>query len=168
MIEQVKDLVSIPLSIFESIFATKICNFQNERDTIAYFNEFDKSILTLLEDELKEQYEKEQVHDFLAQNPLLLSQNYVFISDKIKNDFIDEFYNKHQDLKYIGSLKIKSCLAKYVDEINLLLDKILSVEGKVILQKVDTTEKSIINELGQFTRNYTQTTKRGLLATNKG
>lgn len=52
MIEQVKDLVSIPLSIFESIFATKICNFQNERDTIAYFNEFDKSILTLLEDEL--------------------------------------------------------------------------------------------------------------------
>lgn len=98
MIEQVKDLVSIPLSIFESIFATKICNFQNERDTIAYFNEFDKSILTLLEDELKEQYEKEQVHDFLAQNPLLLSQNYVFISDKIKNDFIDEFYNKHQDL----------------------------------------------------------------------
>ena len=34
MIEQVKDLVSIPLSIFESIFATKICNFQNERDTM--------------------------------------------------------------------------------------------------------------------------------------
>lgn len=78
MIEQVKDLVSIPLSIFESIFATKICNFQNERDTIAYFNEFDKSILTLLEDELKEQYEKEQVHDFLAQNPLFIKSKLCF------------------------------------------------------------------------------------------
>lgn len=167
MIEQVKDLVSIPLSIFESIFATKICNFQNERDTIAYFNEFDKSILTLLEDELKEQYEKEQVHDFLAQNPLLLSQNYVFISDKIKNDFIDEFYNKHQDLKYIGSLKIKSCLAKYVNEINLLLDKILSVEGKVILQKVDTTEKSIINELQNAKQEIVSEFKTSLSQINK-
>ena len=26
----------------------------------------------------------------------------------------------------------------------------------------------LANELGQFTRNYTQTTKRGLLTTNKG
>lgn len=26
----------------------------------------------------------------------------------------------------------------------------------------------LVNKLGQFTRNYTQTTKRGLLTTNKG
>ena len=29
-------------------------------------------------------------------------------------------------------------------------------------------EKYFIYDLGQFTRNYTQTTKRGLLTTNKG
>ncbi len=29
-------------------------------------------------------------------------------------------------------------------------------------------EKYLVRCLGQFTRNYTQTTKRGLLTTNKG
>ena len=29
-------------------------------------------------------------------------------------------------------------------------------------------KRDLMNELGQFTRNYTQTTKRGLLTTNKG
>ena len=28
--------------------------------------------------------------------------------------------------------------------------------------------KDLVEDLGQFTRNYTQTTKRGLLTTNKG
>ena len=28
--------------------------------------------------------------------------------------------------------------------------------------------QGVLRELGQFTRNYTQTTKRGLLTTNKG
>ena len=28
--------------------------------------------------------------------------------------------------------------------------------------------EDVIDDLGQFTRNYTQTTKRGLLTTNKG
>ena len=147
MIEQIKELGSISLAIFESIFATKICNFQDQKAMISYFDKFDESILFLLENNLKEQYEQEQVRDFLAQNPLLLNQNYLFISDKAKNDFIDKFYNNHSDLKYIGSEKIKKCLEKYIDELNLLLNKILSVEGKIILQKIDTTEKSITSEL---------------------
>ena len=33
---------------------------------------------------------------------------------------------------------------------------------------IDVTGESFDDSLGQFTRNYTQTTKRGLLTTNKG
>ena len=40
-------------------------------------------------------------------------------------------------------------------------DGMLNTEGNTII-------KSLNNSLGQFTRNYTQTTKRGLLTTNKG
>ena len=147
MIEQIKELGSISLAIFESIFATKFCDFQDQKTMVAYFDKFDESILSLLEDKLKEQYEQEQVRDFLTQNPLLLNQNYVFISDKEKENFINRFYNNYPDLKYVGSKKIKCCLEKYIDELNLLLNKILSVEGKIILQKIDTTQKSITSEL---------------------
>lgn len=147
MIEQIKELGSISLAIFESIFATKFCDFQDQKTMVAYFDKFDESILSLLEDKLKEQYEQEQVRDFLTQNPLLLNQNYVFISDKEKENFINRFYNNYPDLKYVGSEKIKCCLEKYIDELNLLLNKILSVEGKIILQKIDTTQKSITSEL---------------------
>lgn len=152
MITQIKELGSISLAIFESIFATNICNFQDQKAMAAYFNKFDGSILSLLEDKLKEQYEQEQVRDFLAQNPLLSNQKYPFISDKEKNDFINQFYNNHPDLKYIGSKQIKSCLEKYIDELNSLLNKILSVEGKIIFQKIDTTEKSITSELQNMRR----------------
>ena len=41
--------------------------------------------------------------------------------------------------------------------------------GKMLgLQAATVAQKCRNNELGQFTRNYTQTTKRGLLTTNKG
>ncbi len=146
MIEQIKELGPISLAIFESIFATKICNFQDQKDMVTYFDKFDESILSLLEDKLKEQYEQEQVRDFLAKNSPL-NQNNLLISDEAKNDFIDKFYNNHSDLKYIGSEKIKRCLGKYIDELNSLINKILSVEGKIILQKIDTTQKSITNEM---------------------
>ena len=37
-----------------------------------------------------------------------------------------------------------------------------------ILKKLDQDPEWFLSLLGQFTRNYTQTTKRGLLTTNKG
>lgn len=168
MIKQLKELGSISLAIFESIFATNICNFQDQKAIVAYFDKFDESILFLLEDKLRDQYEQEQVRDYLAQNPLLLNQNYFFISDKEKNDFIDRFYNNHPDLKYIGSEKIKCCLEKYIDELNLLLRKILSVEGKIILQKIDTTEKSITNELQNVKQEIVSELKISRSTINKG
>ncbi len=168
MIKQLKELGSISLAIFESIFATKFCNFQDQKTMVAYFDKFDESILSLLEDKLKEQYEQEQVRDFLAQNPLLLYQNYLFISDKEKDNFINRFYNNYPDLKYVGSEKIKCCLEKYIDELNLLLNKILSVEGKIILQKIDTTQKSITNELQNVKQEIVSELKISRPTINKG
>ena len=44
-------------------------------------------------------------------------------------------------------------------------DKECSAE---LLHALKSLRASFDNALGQFTRNYTQTTKRGLLTTNKG
>lgn len=167
MIKQIKELGSISLAILESILATKIDNFQDNKATAAYFDKFDESILSLLEDKLKEPYEKEQVRDFLEKNPLLLNQNYLFISEKAKNDFIDKFYNNHPDLKYIGNEKIKSCIAKYIDELNSLLNRILDVEGKIILQKIDAAEKSLSSELQNVQESLSEI-KVSLSSTSKG
>ena len=46
--------------------------------------------------------------------------------------------------------------------------KTRSIITVVALMASGITDSSLIYHLGQFTRNYTQTTKRGLLTTNKG
>ena len=48
----VKKLGEISLAIFESIFASKICNFQDTKAIISYFNEFDESILSLIHEKI--------------------------------------------------------------------------------------------------------------------
>ncbi|MCI6015168.1 MULTISPECIES: hypothetical protein [Eubacteriales] len=58
----------------------------------------------------------------------------------------------------------------------LLIERLDKPERKLVLKIIDgkdriaenLSEDSFISGLGQFTRNYTQTTKRGLLTTNKG
>lgn len=166
MIAQIKEIGAISLAILESIFANKICNFQDSESAITYIEQFDTSILILLEKELKEQYEKEQVQDFLVKNNILLNRN-DFISDKAKNDFINEFYKKHQDLKYIGSEKVKSCLEKYVDEMNSLIYNILSDEGKIIYHKIDVTEKSITNDIENAKQEIVSKFEASLSSTSK-
>lgn len=61
----VKKLGEISLAIFESIFASKICNFQDTKAIISYFNEFDESILSLIHEKINDEYELEKVDDYL-------------------------------------------------------------------------------------------------------
>ena len=51
------------------------------------------------------------------------------------------------------------------EDIDLKTRSIITV---VALMAQGITDSSLKFHLGQFTRNYTQTTKRGLLTTNKG
>lgn len=84
MIESAKKLGEISLAIFESIFASKICNFHDQKSIIAYFNEFDESILTLIRDQIKDEYEIEKLQDFTSKNPLLSERKYQFITEDTK------------------------------------------------------------------------------------
>ena len=47
-----KKLGEISLAIFESIFASKVCDFQDTKAIISYFNEFDESILFLIHEKI--------------------------------------------------------------------------------------------------------------------
>lgn len=135
------------LAVFESIFASKICDFQSKKLTLTYFNTFDESILSLINDKIKDEYELEKTQDFIQQNPLSSERNYQFINDDKKNAFIDSFYKKNPDLRSIGSKRINQCLEIYIDKLNELLNNILSVEGKILLNQITTAGSSIIDEL---------------------
>ena len=52
----------------------------------------------------------------------------------------------------------------------VLLGMLDKFKKDFLLDSLDTPKafEYLVNYLGQFTRNYTQTTKRGLLTTNKG
>ena len=91
----VKKIGEISLAIFESIFATKICNFQDNKAIIAYFNEFDESILSLIHEKINDEYELEKVDDYILKNPLFNERKYQFITEDEKINFIDEFYKKN-------------------------------------------------------------------------
>ena len=54
---------------------------------------------------------------------------------------------------YLETLKLKKCL----------FGGIAPKQIEIVIQEI-----CMLYDLGQFTRNYTQTTKRGLLTTNKG
>ncbi|MDE5907693.1 MAG: tetratricopeptide repeat protein [Lachnospiraceae bacterium] len=135
------------LAVFESIFASKICEFQNKKISLKYFDELDESILSCINDKIKDEYELEKTQDFIQQNPLFLEQKYQFIDNDAKNNFIDSFYKKNPDLRSIGSKRINQCLETYIDKLNELLNNLLSAEGKIIVNQINTTSSKIINEI---------------------
>ena len=135
------------LAVFESIFASKICDFQNKKITQTYFDEFDDSILSLVNDKIKDEYELEKTQDFIQQNPLLSERKYQFIDNDTKNNFIDSFYKKNPDLRSIGSKRINLCLETYIDKLNDLLNNILSVESKILLKQINTSSSTIIDQI---------------------
>lgn len=147
MIESVKELAGISLAIFESIFASKICDFQNHKDTLAYFNKFDESIISLIHEQIKDEYEVEKLQDFILKTPLLSEKKYEFITEDMKTSFIDSFYKKNSDLRYIGSKRINNCLETYIDKINELLNNVLSIEGKILLQQINTSTTSVLSAI---------------------
>lgn len=153
----VKKIGEISLAIFESIFATKICNFQDNNAIIAYFNEFDESILSLIHEKINDEYELEKVDDYILKNPLFNERKYQFITEDEKINFIDEFYKKNSDLKYIGSKRINQCLETYIDKINELLNNLLSPEGKILLHQMRNSTSSILSELKDNTQGLKQT-----------
>lgn len=153
----VKKIGEISLAIFESIFATKICNFQDNKAIIAYFNEFDESILSLIHEKINDEYELEKVDDYILKNPLFNERKYQFITEDEKINFIDEFYKKNSDLKYIGSKRINQCLETYIDKINELLNNLLSSEGKILLHQMRNSTSSILSELKDNTQELKQT-----------
>ena len=60
-------------------------------------------------------------------------------------------------------------IATFEENEEQLLDKIKSMLGTTQYESFDFDSALYFEHgLGQFTRNYTQTTKRGLLTTNKG
>ena len=135
MIEFAKLISGKSLSIFESIFTDKLSEFYDQKSTIAYFNDFDDSIISTIEHQIKDQYESEKLKDFILNNPLLSEQKYKFITEDDKINFIDQFYKKNPDLKYIGSQRINHCLESYIEKINELLNNVLSAEGKILLKQ---------------------------------
>lgn len=135
------------LAVFESIFASKICDFQNKILSLKYFDELDESILSCITDKIKDEYELEKTQDFIQQNPLFLKQKYQFIDDDTKNNFIDSFYKKNPDLRSIGSKRINLCLETYIDKLNELLNNILSPEGKILLSEINTLHSTIIDQV---------------------
>lgn len=153
----VKKLGEISLAIFESIFASKICNFQDTKAIISYFNEFDESILSLIHEKINDEYELEKVDDYILKNPLFTERKYQFITEDDKVNFIDSFYKKNSDLKYIGSKRINQCLETYIDKINELLNNILSPEGKILLYQMRNSASSILSEIKDNTQGIKQT-----------
>ncbi len=151
MIEFAKLICGKSLSIFESIFTDKLSELYDTQSIIAYFNKFDESILSLIEYQIKDQYESEKLKDFIMKNPLLSERKYQFITEEAKIDFIDQFYKKNQDLKYVGSNRINSCLESYIDKLNDLLNNVLSTEGKILLQQINTSTALILDEI-QYTK----------------
>lgn len=145
------------LAIFESIFASKICNFQDTKAIISYFNEFDESILSLIHEKINDEYELEKVDDYILKNPLFTERKYQFITEDDKVNFIDSFYKKNSDLKYIGSKRINQCLETYIDKINELLNNILSPEGKILLYQMRNSASSILSEIKDNTQGIKQT-----------
>ena len=153
----VKKLGEISLAIFESIFASKICNFQDTKAIISYFNEFDESILSLIHEKINDEYELEKVDDYILKNPLFTERKYQFITEDDKVNFIDSFYKKNSDLKYIGSKRINKCLETYLYKINELLNNILSPEGKILLYQMRNSASSILSEIKDNTQGIKQT-----------
>lgn len=153
----VKKLGEISLAIFESIFASKICNFQDTKAIISYFNEFDESILSLIHEKINDEYELEKVDDYILKNPLFTERKYQFITEDDKVNFIDSFYKKNSGLKYIGSKRINKCLETYIDKINELLNNILSPEGKILLYQMRNSASSILSEIKDNTQGIKQT-----------
>ncbi|MHB8063894.1 MAG: tetratricopeptide repeat protein [Ruminiclostridium sp.] len=135
---------AVALSSLESIFTNKISKCVDKMQIRNEFRDFDESIIKYIADNIKEEYEKEKMHDYVIKNSNML-EKFEFISEDEKEEFIESFLKKNGDLIYNGRKDIIKCLEHYIGGINEYLNTILSKDTKIIIQKVSKTEDKIIN-----------------------
>ena len=137
--------------------------------------------LNTLKDQLKQKYKKQKANE----------KSTAYIKERLSTLLLDYFALLEQDfdenISVQKMLKIASDLPEFDDtqlygeskiterysELNDELEDLRNKEREILLKIHDIdsasgTGSSFVHMLGRFTRNYTQTTKRGLLTTNKG
>lgn len=133
------------LSVFTSLFENKIDRYLQNKDIEKNFNKVDNSIINEIGNRVSDEYYSEKLKDHIMKDRSFLSMKIDFITLEEREEFIDDFYKKNPDLKYVGSDRINECMNSYIDMINEELNKRISQEAKVIIGRIQKSEKNIIS-----------------------
>lgn len=136
---------SFALSLFTSLFEDKINRKLQDKEIVRNFNNIDNAIINEIGNKISDEYYSEKLKEQIMKDRLFLSMEIDFITQEEREEFIDDFYKKNPDLKYVGSSRINECLNSYIDMINDELNKRISQEGKVIIGRIEKSEENIIN-----------------------
>jgi hypothetical protein len=139
-------LGNFALSVFTSLFENKIDRYlQNKDIEKKNFNKVDNSIINEIGNRVSDEYYSEKLKDHIMKDRSFLSMKIDFITLEEREEFIDDFYKKNSDLKFVESNRINECLNSYIDMINEELNKRISQEAKVIIGRIQKSEEKIIS-----------------------
>lgn len=102
---------------------------------------FEKTVLTSIKNKIKEIFESDKVKDWLIREQYNFNQNALLYNDANKKQFIQCFFETHKDLKYLYTKEIESVIYEYMDNVNNIVDEVLSPEGKILMNTIRNETK---------------------------
>ena len=140
-------IVSLLTDALKTFFESESSKIKNNEINKKISDKMDLYIVENINNYLKNPYEKEQLLNFIMQNPKFFESKYQFINEKEKNEYIELFYKNNSQIYSVEDENIKKCLELYIEKVNDFLNKILSVDGKVLLDKICTSTNTIMDRL---------------------
>ena len=140
-------IVSLLTDALKTFFESESSKIKNNEINKKISDKMDLYIVENINNYLKNPYEKEQLLNFIMQNPKFFESKYQFINEKEKNEYIELFYKNNSQIYSVEDENIKKCLDLYIEKVNDFLNKILSVDGKVLLDKICTSTNTIMDRL---------------------
>lgn len=138
----VKQITSV---LLENALLNKLKKEKEHRDKY----KFEKDIINNIECKIKEEFEKEKIKDMFMREEYKLHKNVDLYSDDDKEGFVQDFFGKNPELKYLHTKEVVNVIRQYIDRINEIVNELLTPEGKII---VNTIKKKVINRPKNYCR----------------
>lgn len=147
--EILKKLLDLLLSQLSEELTTAVK--QNIDDD--FWHKTDDKIISKIIEEIPEDSYREMLQEYLSQNGSTLVAEDQFIIQRKREEFINRFFDTNQTLRY-NRKALEKYLDEYIDRLNIELRKKLSLEGNILLSKMNRLDSEVHEMRTEMKRSF--------------
>ena len=109
--------------------------------------QFEDEVIDNIKNKIKEEFEKEKVTDWIAREQFEFNQRILLYNKDDKIQFINDFFENNNDLKYLHTKECENVIGEYIDRINDFVNDILTLEGKILVNAINRQGQTILHQI---------------------